>query len=38
VDQSTIVLRTTIHTTEEMRTHAEAGMAASLDRLAEHLA
>ena len=33
-----IVLRATIHTTEEMRAHAEAGMAASLDRLAEHLA
>jgi uncharacterized protein YndB with AHSA1/START domain len=33
-----IVLRATIHTTEEMRVHAEAGMAASLDRLAEHLA
>jgi uncharacterized protein YndB with AHSA1/START domain len=33
-----IVLQATIHTTEEMRAHAEAGMAASLDRLAEHLA
>jgi uncharacterized protein YndB with AHSA1/START domain len=33
-----IVLRATIHTTEEMRAQAEAGIAASLDRLAEHLA
>jgi uncharacterized protein YndB with AHSA1/START domain len=33
-----IVLHATIQTTEEMRAHAEAGMAASLDRLAEHLA
>ena len=33
-----IVLHATIQTTEEMRAHAEAGMVASLDRLAEHLA
>jgi uncharacterized protein YndB with AHSA1/START domain len=33
-----IVLHATIQTTEELRAHAEAGMAASLDRLAEHLA
>ena len=31
-------LRTTIHTTAEMRDAAEAGVAGSLDRLAEHLA
>lgn len=31
-------LRTTIHTTDEMRVHAEAGLTSSLDRLAEHLA
>jgi uncharacterized protein YndB with AHSA1/START domain len=33
-----IVLHATIQTTEELRAHAEAGMVASLDRLAEHLA
>jgi uncharacterized protein YndB with AHSA1/START domain len=33
-----IVLHSTIHTTDEMRGAAEAGMAGSLDRLAEHLA
>jgi uncharacterized protein YndB with AHSA1/START domain len=33
-----IVLQSTIHTTDEMRGTAEAGMAGSLDRLAEHLA
>jgi uncharacterized protein YndB with AHSA1/START domain len=33
-----MVVRTTIRTTEEMRTMAEAGMAGSMDRLAEHLA
>jgi uncharacterized protein YndB with AHSA1/START domain len=33
-----IVLQATIHTTDEMRGAAEAGMAGSLDRLAEHLA
>jgi uncharacterized protein YndB with AHSA1/START domain/catechol 2,3-dioxygenase-like lactoylglutathione lyase family enzyme len=32
-----LVLRTTIHTTDEMRRHAEAGVASSLDRLAEQL-
>jgi uncharacterized protein YndB with AHSA1/START domain len=32
-----VTLRATIHTTDEMRAHAEAGMAGSLDRLAEHL-
>jgi uncharacterized protein YndB with AHSA1/START domain len=32
-----LVLRATIHTTDEMRAMAEAGMAGSLDRLAEHL-
>jgi uncharacterized protein YndB with AHSA1/START domain len=32
-----IVLRATIHTTDEMRAAAEAGMLGSLDRLAEHL-
>jgi uncharacterized protein YndB with AHSA1/START domain len=32
-----IVLRATIHTTDEMRAAAEAGMRGSLDRLAEHL-
>ena len=32
-----IVLRSTIRTTDEMRGTAEAGMAGSLDRLAEHL-
>ena len=32
-----IVLQATIHTTDEMRGAAEAGMAGSLDRLAEHL-
>ena len=30
--------RTTVHTTDEMRGHAEAGMASSIERLAEHLA
>jgi uncharacterized protein YndB with AHSA1/START domain len=33
-----LVLRSTIHTTDEMRAAAEAGIAGSLDRLAEHLA
>lgn len=33
-----LVLRTTIHTSDEMRSVAEAGMKGSLDRLAEHLA
>jgi uncharacterized protein YndB with AHSA1/START domain len=33
-----IVLRATVNTADEMRAHAEAGMAASLDRLADHLA
>jgi uncharacterized protein YndB with AHSA1/START domain len=33
-----IVLRATIHTTDELRAQAEAGMAGSLDRLVEHLA
>ena len=33
-----IVLHSTIRTTDEMRGTAEAGLAASLDRLAEHLA
>jgi uncharacterized protein YndB with AHSA1/START domain len=32
-----IVLQSTIHTTDEMRQAAEAGIAGSLDRLAEHL-
>jgi uncharacterized protein YndB with AHSA1/START domain len=32
-----LTLRATIHTTDEMREPAEAGMAQSLDRLAEHL-
>jgi uncharacterized protein YndB with AHSA1/START domain len=32
-----IVLHATIHTTDEMRRAAEAGIAGSLDRLAEHL-
>lgn len=32
-----VVLRSTINTSEEMRAHAERGMAASFDRLAEHL-
>jgi uncharacterized protein YndB with AHSA1/START domain len=32
-----IVLHSTIQTTDEMRAPAEAGMAGSLDRLAEHL-
>jgi uncharacterized protein YndB with AHSA1/START domain len=32
-----MVLHTTIHTTDEMRGAAEAGLASSLDRLAEHL-
>jgi uncharacterized protein YndB with AHSA1/START domain len=33
-----VVLHSTINTTDEMRAGAEAGMAGSLDRLAEHLA
>ena len=33
-----MVVRATIHTTDEMRAQAEAGMAATFDRLAEHLA
>ena len=33
-----MIVRTTIHTTDEMRSVAEAGMATSFDRLAEHLA
>jgi uncharacterized protein YndB with AHSA1/START domain len=33
-----VVLHATIHTTDEMRAHAEQGMKGSLDRLAEHLA
>jgi uncharacterized protein YndB with AHSA1/START domain len=33
-----VTLQATVHTTDEMRGHAEAGMAGSLDRLAEHLA
>jgi uncharacterized protein YndB with AHSA1/START domain len=33
-----MALHATIHTTDEMRRNAEAGMAATLDRLAEHLA
>jgi uncharacterized protein YndB with AHSA1/START domain len=33
-----VVLQATIQTTDEMRGLAEAGMAGSLDRLAEHLA
>jgi uncharacterized protein YndB with AHSA1/START domain len=32
-----VTLRATINTTDEMRVHAEAGMAGSLDRLARHL-
>ena len=32
-----VTLRAAIQTTDEMRAHAEAGMAGSLDRLAEHL-
>jgi uncharacterized protein YndB with AHSA1/START domain len=32
-----MVLHSTIHTTDEMRVHAEAGLTSSLDRLAEHL-
>lgn len=32
-----LVLRSTIHTTDEMRVHAEAGLTGSLDRLAEHM-
>jgi uncharacterized protein YndB with AHSA1/START domain len=32
-----LVLHSTIHTTAEMRARAEAGMASTLDRLAEHL-
>lgn len=33
-----MVFRSTIQTTDEMRSHAEAGMAGAFDRLAEHLA
>ena len=33
-----MTLQSTIHTTDEMRVHAEAGLTGSLDRLAEHLA
>jgi uncharacterized protein YndB with AHSA1/START domain len=33
-----MVLRSTIHTTEEMRRRAEAGLSSALDRLAEALA
>jgi uncharacterized protein YndB with AHSA1/START domain len=33
-----MAFRTNIRTTEEMAGHAQAGLAASLDRLAEHLA
>jgi uncharacterized protein YndB with AHSA1/START domain len=33
-----VVLHATIHTTDDMRAHAEQGMKGSLDRLAEHLA
>ena len=33
-----MVVRATIHTTDEMRGAAQAGMASSFDRLAEHLA
>jgi uncharacterized protein YndB with AHSA1/START domain len=33
-----VTLRSTVNTTDEMRAPAEAGMAQSLDRLAEHLA
>jgi len=32
-----MVLRSTIHTTDEMRVHAEAGMTSAVDRLAELL-
>jgi uncharacterized protein YndB with AHSA1/START domain len=32
-----MVLHSTIHTTDEMRRQAEAGMASAIDRLAEHL-
>jgi hypothetical protein len=32
-----MVLHSTIHTTDEMRVHAEAGLTSSLDRLAKHL-
>ena len=32
-----LVLHSTVHTTDEMRGVAEAGLAGSLDRLAEHL-
>jgi uncharacterized protein YndB with AHSA1/START domain len=32
-----LVVRTTIHTTDEMRVHAEAGMAASFDRFVEYV-
>lgn len=32
-----MVVHTTIYTTEEMRAQAEAGMASTFDRLAEHL-
>jgi uncharacterized protein YndB with AHSA1/START domain len=33
-----MVVRTTVHTTDDMRRMAEAGMSGSFDRLAEHLA
>jgi uncharacterized protein YndB with AHSA1/START domain len=33
-----MVLRSTIHTTEEMLIHAEAGLTSAIDRLAEVLA
>ena len=32
-----IVLHSTVHTTDEMRGTAQAGLAASLERLAQHL-
>jgi uncharacterized protein YndB with AHSA1/START domain len=32
-----MVVQTTIHTTDEMRVNAEAGMESTFDRLAEHL-
>jgi uncharacterized protein YndB with AHSA1/START domain len=37
-DRTELVLRSTVRTTEEMARHAEGGMNASLDRLAELLA
>jgi uncharacterized protein YndB with AHSA1/START domain len=33
-----MVLRATVHTTDEARVQAEAGMTSAMDRLAEHLA